>query len=400
VRALQRTIGNRAMGRLLQRQPATDTGAGTTGQFTDDAKVLLVDPSDPDGESDRLISLSDPEFVANYIDNNIVNGTVWVNQDTGEYGDMTVEYSGGRKHKFDLDEMPMPRKGPIVRRPGATTALRLRFDYFQIGPGGLIFPMYDGSVVYDEWLTPNLISMRGQTHEKADELRRLRLLLWTAGAFASIVAMYGLTMKQGKTPTHKPVKQIGQSKTPVLARPPTKRTNPQLMGQTGVKRRRGGKVGFFGPPPPKKALKPGQKRPRTDPRNPGVKSDTTPGRVQSRINIRPGIRKHGSHKLVEGSGFWYAWSKHGGHGPKNKSQFIHPPATIHNLLKTEKVIKTPARPLDNGNFVREVDFDAVTVGKMPENEGATPTSVMTVITDKWGNLVNTFPGTLAGNATL
>jgi hypothetical protein len=400
VRGLQRAIGNRAMGRLLQRQHATDVDDATAGPFTDDAKVLLVDSSDPSGESDRLISLSDPEFVENYIDNNIVNGTVLVNQDTGEYGDMTVEYSGGRKHKFDLDEMPMPAKGPIVRKPGAVTALRLRFDYFQTGPGGLIFPMYEDKVVYDEALTPNLVSMRGQTHEKADELRRLRMLLWVAGAFASIIGMYGITMRPGKVPTQKPVKQIGQSKAPVLARPPTKRTTPQLMGQTGVKRRRGGKIGFFGPPPPKKALKPGQKLPRTDPRNPGVKSDTTPSRVQSRINIRPGTRKHGSHKLVEGSGFWYAWSKHGGKGPKNKSQFIHEPATIHNLLKTEKVIKTPARPLDNGNFVREVEFDAVIVGKLPENEGGTPTSVMTVITDKWGNLVNTFPGTLSGSATL
>jgi hypothetical protein len=401
VLALQRAIGNRATTRLLQRDKGDDDAPVRV--VDGKPKYLLVDPSDPEGDLDVLISVDEPLFVQNYIDNNIVNGTAWVNQDTGEYSDLTVEYSGKdkRKLKVPVSEVPIEPKGPIRIRQGSVHAQRLRFDYFQLGTDGFIYPMYEGKPVYDEVLTPNIVSMRSQLDEKAAELHKLRVLLYTAGAFANIMSLYGIVLgfHQPEVPGHKPLKPL-MSKERVIALPRSKTTEPEIL-VPGLRVRRGGRTGYTGPREPLGQPHPDKGPPygRTDPRVPGVKSDTVPGRVQSRINLRLGIRKAGG-KMVEGSGFWYAWSKHGGKGPASKSQFIHDAPTVFNLLKTQHVVDTPARPLDNGNFVREVEFSAVTVGRLPENAGGAETSVMTVITDKWGNLVNTFPGTLSGQATL
>jgi hypothetical protein len=407
VLALQRTIGNRATAQVLSRDGGDD---GPVRVADGKPKYLLVDPSDPDGDLDVLISLDEPVFVKNYIDNNIVNGTAWVNQDTGEYSDLTVEYGGKIKSRatFPVSDIPMEAKGPIIKRdppPGPghfrVSAQRLRFDYFQVGPDGFIYPMYDGKPVYDEVLTPNIVSMRTQLDDKARELHRLRVLLYTAGAFGNILSLYGIVLgfHQPKVPAHKPLKPL-MSRERVIALPKSKTTEPEIRFG-GLRQRRGSRPGYIGPRESLGQPHPDRGKPyrRTDPRVPGVKSDTVPSRVQSRINLRPGIRKAGG-KMVEGSGFWYAWSKHGGGGPASKSQFVHDAPTIFNLLKTQRVVDTPARPLENGNFVREVEFSAVTVGRLPQNEGGTQTSVMTVITDKWGNLVNTFPGTLSGGATL
>lgn len=45
----------------------------------------------------------------------------------------------------------------------------------------------------------------------------------------------------------------------------------------------------------------------------------------------------------------------------------------------------------SGNFVREVDVGKI-IGSLAVRSGKTPTSVITILTDKQGNLVNTYPG--------
>ena len=114
--------------------------------------------------------------------------------------------------------------------------------------------------------------------------------------------------------------------------------------------------------------------------------DRIPGRVQSRINVRQG---DGS----TGSGLDYAWRKHGGAPKPKKSQFSISKEELITLLQSESVVRAPAVRVASGNFVREVNVGRV-IGNISVKSGGSPTSVLTVITDRFGNLVNTFPGKL------
>jgi RHS repeat-associated protein len=104
-----------------------------------------------------------------------------------------------------------------------------------------------------------------------------------------------------------------------------------------------------------------------------------PGRVQSRINISnqgmsDALRKHADGRL-------------------NKSQFTINEAEIRALLSSRQVVGSPAAILESGGFVRQIDLGR-TIGNVPANAGGQSTSILTVITDEYGNLINTFPGPL------
>ncbi len=110
-----------------------------------------------------------------------------------------------------------------------------------------------------------------------------------------------------------------------------------------------------------------------------------PGRVQSRINLKVG---DGS----KGSGLKYALGKHGGTGPGNKSQFSVSKSELKSLLQSKQVVSSKISiSTTSGNYIRVVDIGKQ-VGNYPVNSGGAATSHITVITDKAGNLVNTFPG--------
>jgi filamentous hemagglutinin len=88
-----------------------------------------------------------------------------------------------------------------------------------------------------------------------------------------------------------------------------------------------------------------------------------------------------------------------------KSQFSIPREDVETLLKDPAVVNAPAQPTtDSPNYVRQVDVSELTggkpIGNLPAKMGGGPTSVLTVLTDENGNLVNTFPGTLGRKATL
>ena len=107
------------------------------------------------------------------------------------------------------------------------------------------------------------------------------------------------------------------------------------------------------------------------------------GSVATRINVRKG---DGS----TGSGLNYALRKHGGNGTANKSQFSISENEIVSILKDKATITTPAyRETRTGNYIRNVDTGRIIGNERPHG---TPTSTMTVITDKKGNLVNVYPG--------
>ncbi|MFP9440031.1 hemagglutinin repeat-containing protein [Pectobacterium brasiliense] len=106
--------------------------------------------------------------------------------------------------------------------------------------------------------------------------------------------------------------------------------------------------------------------------------------VQSRVNLRVG---DGS----TGSGLEYAWKKHGGEWGANKSHFTVTQDELKTILQSDTVVKTSVQySSSTGNYIRTVDMGK-NIGVDAMNNGV-PTSIMTVITDKKGNLVNTFPG--------
>ncbi|WP_085116944.1 VENN motif pre-toxin domain-containing protein, partial [Serratia proteamaculans] len=106
--------------------------------------------------------------------------------------------------------------------------------------------------------------------------------------------------------------------------------------------------------------------------------------VQSRVNLKNG---DGS----TGSGLDYAWKKHGGDWGSNKSHFTVTQDELKTILQSDTVVKTSVQySPSTGNYIRTVDMGK-NIGVDTMNN-STPTSIMTVITDKQGNLVNTFPG--------
>ncbi|HET6870662.1 MAG TPA: hypothetical protein VFH80_32425 [Solirubrobacteraceae bacterium] len=185
--ALQRTIGNRAATRLLSRQVAPAQPQGfqawvlryrdADGNYTDD-----------DGDIRwRRISLDEPEFVEDYVDSNILNATTLVTIDAGTYDTIEVYYKDGRHISLRREQIPNPNK----RVRGPRVANITPFSEFEKHEDdGFIYPSFHGMVTFTDQVAPNLVSLRVQFDEIAEELARLRGLTNLAATFASIMAMY------------------------------------------------------------------------------------------------------------------------------------------------------------------------------------------------------------------
>ncbi|MBU1282116.1 MAG: adhesin [Gammaproteobacteria bacterium] len=99
--------------------------------------------------------------------------------------------------------------------------------------------------------------------------------------------------------------------------------------------------------------------------------------------------------VSEGAGWNHLVDRH--YNPrKNASQFTIPQEELRVLLQSRQVVETPVtRTLasaDGIRYVREVKL-ARDVG-MDKFSGMQPTSVMTVLTDGFGNLVTATPGVI------
>ncbi|HHM9939323.1 TPA: DUF637 domain-containing protein, partial [Pseudomonas aeruginosa] len=108
-----------------------------------------------------------------------------------------------------------------------------------------------------------------------------------------------------------------------------------------------------------------------------------PGRVQSRVNLMTGDKSAGWEHVV---------SRH--FNPEvNASQFTIGQAELRTLLQSKEVVSAPVtRMLESaqGNrYVREVNLSGpIGIDKF----SGQPTSTMTVLTDRFGNLITTTPG--------
>ncbi|MGI0120122.1 hypothetical protein [Zooshikella sp. RANM57] len=84
--------------------------------------------------------------------------------------------------------------------------------------------------------------------------------------------------------------------------------------------------------------------------------------------------------------------KHGGFGSGNKSQFSLSKDEVTSLLQSKQVVQSPVTISPTSDQYMRVIDTGKTIGHYPVNSGGNPTSYLTVITDKSGNLINTFPG--------
>ena len=123
-----------------------------------------------------------------------------------------------------------------------------------------------------------------------------------------------------------------------------------------------------------------------------VTPKSPPGTAQSRINVAKVNLDNGKER-----GFNYAMNKHGIDSDKvNKSKYNMSNDEVKKLLQQPNVVKSPvlnpqhkgSNMIERGKFVRQVETGR-TIGV---DRYGNPASNITVITDRKGNLINTYPG--------
>ena len=113
-----------------------------------------------------------------------------------------------------------------------------------------------------------------------------------------------------------------------------------------------------------------------------AKLEGVPGRVLSRINLAKDGMEHLAARHLSGK--------------TNASQFSIAEAEVRGLLQSKDVIATPVtRMIESDVGVRYLrEFNAGRAIGFDKFNGGQATSVMTVMTDRFGNLVTAFPGVL------
>jgi filamentous hemagglutinin len=83
-------------------------------------------------------------------------------------------------------------------------------------------------------------------------------------------------------------------------------------------------------------------------------------------------------------------------GKANASQFSLSEAELRSVLSSRAAVNSPVvRSVESADGIRYVrEFDAGRVIGADKFNGNQATSVMTIMTDRFGNLVSTFPGLL------
>ena len=110
-----------------------------------------------------------------------------------------------------------------------------------------------------------------------------------------------------------------------------------------------------------------------------------PGRVQSRINLQTGSNNFGMKHIL----------KEHLSGKANKSQFNMDEAGLRSLLQSKQAVNSPIvkklqSDIHGALYVRQIDVGRIIGTNYLKNNS--PTSVLTIQSDKFGNIVTAFPG--------
>ncbi len=133
---------------------------------------------------------SDPELAGAYFDANIasavgysVEGTTWENVEYDRFDVMLVRYKNGSSEYFILDEV-----GDFYY--GGRTRITLDHGYLK-RKNGLVYPVRDGRIYFNETLTPNVVAYKNGLKYQAKGMQDLYALLQVAGAHAMNMGAYG-----------------------------------------------------------------------------------------------------------------------------------------------------------------------------------------------------------------
>src|SRR5207253_7249837 len=116
---------------------------------------------------------------------NIANATALVTIDTGTYDTIEVYYNDGRHISLRRGQIPNPNK-----RGHREMNITPFTEFEKHEDDGFIYPSFHRMVTFTDQIAPNLVSLRVQFDEIADQLARLRGLTNVAAAFAGIIGMY------------------------------------------------------------------------------------------------------------------------------------------------------------------------------------------------------------------
>ena len=114
-----------------------------------------------------------------------VPATTWENVSYVSFETLLVTYQNGAREYFILDELGDFHYGETV--------LGIReFTFFKRKNTGMVYPITNGRVYFNEALTPRIIAYKNGLRHQIDQIRDLYTLLQTAGAFAQIIALNAL----------------------------------------------------------------------------------------------------------------------------------------------------------------------------------------------------------------
>ena len=147
----------------------------------------LLFEDDP-SQAKCLDAVKDPEY-RNLFDLNIasvvgyaVEDTTWENVAYNRFKVMLVKYRNGASDYFMLDDI-----GNFYY--GGKTLITREFAFLK-RTNGLIYPIVNDRIYFNEVLTPNILAYKNGLKYQVQDLQGLFTLLQTAGAFASIMASY------------------------------------------------------------------------------------------------------------------------------------------------------------------------------------------------------------------
>lgn len=177
----------------VQRAPGPDDAAPKNQKD----KTTLAYEGAPGTE--RQITEDDPEFRANYVDNNIVlatglcvPGTTWGNIDQPSVPEILLTYADGRQLTITVADIPLVLKS-VPRRPGSVGALRPLARY-EKRADGFIYPIrtVGGASPYISYGdAANIMSLRAGLYETVEELKTAMSLMEAITVFSGAVAALG-----------------------------------------------------------------------------------------------------------------------------------------------------------------------------------------------------------------
>jgi hypothetical protein len=345
---------------------------------------------------DRLITEDDPEFRANYIDNNIVlatglclPGTTWGNIDHASVPQIQLTYRDGRQLTIAVADVPLVPDTVRKRAPMTGAARPLRYEKRS---DGFIYPIKGDPrwafISYGD--AANIVSLRAGLHETIEELKSLFVLMELGPLFAGAIAALGGIASlnasnknglfefaprkaksqgtgKGGTPTPKPTRDPAAApKTSPTHQDPE---SPKSTSTRDVKPRSA----------PRPDDEPGLKTPKVKPPKPkaGKDTETPPDReLTSGKSDKPVAKKDAplkgksGSKVEEKTAAEKDWEKAEAEVRRGEAEADKPTRTEHGALREqERGALTPKERGQLGNAVPRTQGDGTTARVIKQKGG-------------------------------